>query len=241
MVKLIDEKVLQKYFTERFSKYSYKGYKIISARFNEPFDRYPDIVCVLDNHKEVLAEVEWKTSDFNHDITILRENDGFLIVYEKDQNFELEQIAVDKDDFEKWYITNAESIFNESIKEVTKYIKERKYPELWFYYLDYNSYRDFLDHSQDMGVWGVPGNIKTFRQIHRFRDIKIGDLILFIARWRPKGTGGRVTFKKFKGKFEKAFLHRITTDYYYDETKIWSDKGKWKGELFPHRFKFDSF
>ena len=68
MVKWIDEKVLQKYFIERYSKYTYKGQKIISARFNTPFDSYPDISCVLDNHKEVPAEVEWKTSDFNHDI-----------------------------------------------------------------------------------------------------------------------------------------------------------------------------
>ena len=239
MVKWIDEKVLQKYFIERFSKYSIEGHKIISARFNQPFDRYPDIVCVLDNHEEVPAEVEWKTSDFNHDINVLKEADGFLIVYQKDQNFELEQIEIDQKDFENWYVKNAKTIFKESIVEIRSEIFERKYPELWFYYLDKTSYRDFIDHSQEMGVWGVPGNIKTFRQLDRFREIKKGDLILFLARWKTKGTGGRVSLKQFKGSFEKGLLHRVTSDYYFNETKIWSDAGRWKGETFPHRFKFD--
>lgn len=80
MRKWIDEKVLQRYFIERYDKYSYKEHRIISARFNEPFDKYPDLFCILDNHKEVPAEVEWKTSDFNHDLKILKEKEGFLIV-----------------------------------------------------------------------------------------------------------------------------------------------------------------
>ena len=181
MVKWIDEKVLQKYFIEKYSKYSYKGNKIISARFNQPFDRYPDIICVLENHEEVPAEVEWKTSDFNHDINILKDNDGFLIVYEKDQNFELEQLEIDQKDFEKWYIKNARTIFRESIDEICSEIVERKFPELWFYYFDKRSYKDFLDYSKGIGIWGVPGIVKEFRQLYRFRDIKKGDLIMFLA------------------------------------------------------------
>jgi len=240
MPKWIDEKVLQKYFIDCFTRYKYKEHKIISARFNQPFDRYPDLICVLDNHKEVLAEVEWKTSDFNHDVNVLKENDGFLIVYQKDQSFELEQIEIDQKDFEKWYVKNAKTIFKQSIDEIFSEIVERKYPELWFYYLDKNSYRDFLNHSQDIGIWGVPGIVKTFRQLNRFREIKKGDLIFFLAQWKTKGTGGRVSFKKFKGTFEKGFLHLVTKDYYYDDkTKIWPDRGQWRGEIFPHRFDFN--
>jgi hypothetical protein len=166
--KWVDEKVLQKYFVERHSKYRFKGHDIFSARFNQPFDKYPDLSCLLDDHREVPAEVEWKTSDFNHDINLLKDNDGFLIVYKKDENFELEQIEVDKEDFDRWYSNTAKSLLDESIKELAFEIEERDYPELWFHYLDKLSYRDFMDYSQDMGVWGVPGMVKTLRQINRF-------------------------------------------------------------------------
>jgi hypothetical protein len=116
--KWVDEKVLQKYFVERHSKYRFKGHDIFSARFNQPFDKYPDLSCLLDDHREVPAEVEWKTSDFNHDINLLKDNDGFLIVYKKDENFELEQIEVDKEDFDRWYSNTAKSLLDESIKEL---------------------------------------------------------------------------------------------------------------------------
>lgn len=181
-----------------------------------------------------------KTSDFNHDIDVLKDNNGCLVVFHKNQNFELEQIVIDRDDFEKWFTNSSNKLFKESIREIISEVEERKYPEMWFLYLDVNSYKDFLDHSQEMGIWGVPGIVKSFRQLHRFRDIKKGDLVLFIARLRTDGRGGRVKLNKFRGKFEKAFLHRINSDYYFYQTKMWSDKGRWKGETFPHRFKFDT-
>src|SRR5208282_4399544 len=122
-------------------RYRYQGHKIIAARLNHSFDAYPDIACTLEDKTDVPAEVEWKTSDFNHDIEVLRRANGFIIVYKKDQNFELDQIEIDKDDFRNWYVSNAEKIFTESIAEVEKEIKSREFPELWFYYLDKNSYR----------------------------------------------------------------------------------------------------
>jgi len=75
LVKWIDEKVLQTYFKEIFKLYDYKGKNIISVRFNTPFDSYPDIYCVLEDYKEIPAEVEWKTSDFNHNIDVLKDMD----------------------------------------------------------------------------------------------------------------------------------------------------------------------
>ena len=41
---------------------------------------------------------------------------------------------------------------------------------------------------------------------------------------------------------DKIYLFRVTSDYYFNESKIWetSPKGKWKNELYPHRFHFDN-
>jgi hypothetical protein len=243
MPKWVAEGVLQKYFVENHTKYSYKSQKIVSARFNQPFDSYPDVFCVLEDKKEVPAEVEWKTSDFNHDIEILRRTNGFIIVYRKDQNFELDQIEIDKDDFRKWYVSNADKILLESIVDIEEEIKERSFPELWFYYLDKNSYRHFLEfslgYSEKEALWGVPGIVKEFRQLNRFRQIREGDLILFMNGWKTKGQGGRVPFKKFKGELERANLYRITTDYYHDESKVSDEIKGWEGETYPHRFQFD--
>ena len=35
-------------------------------------------------------------------------------------------------------------------------------------------------------------------------------------------------------------VFRITSNYFYDEDKIiWKGTGKWKDEVFPHRFEFN--
>jgi len=243
MPKYVAEDILQKYFVERHDKYSIRGQRIVSARFNKPFDAYPDIFCVLEDKREVAAEVEWKTSDFNHDVEILRESSGFIVVYNKDQNFELDQVEIDKDDFKKWYVTNADRILAESVEDLEQEIRGREFPELWFYYLDRNSYRHFvefsLNFSKTSGLWGVPGIVKEFRQLNRFRQIREGDLVLFISAWKTKGQGGRVPFKKFRGIIGRAELYRITTDYHYDESKVWDEIKGWEGESYPHRFEFD--
>ncbi len=203
MPRWVHEGVLQKYFVERHAKYSYQGSKIIAARFNQPFDRYPDVFCVLEDGREVPAEVEWKTSSFDHDIDVLRRAGGFIVVYLKDQNFKLDQIEIDRDDFRSWYVSHAGSIFDESIRDLESEIKERKFPELWFYYLDVKSRRHFLDsslsYSKKEGLWGVPGIVKEFRQLNRFRQIRKGDLVLFLSGWKTKGQGGRVPSRDFEG------------------------------------------
>ena len=84
-MKWIDEKVLQKYFKESFKKYNKwieKKYdqKLISVSYNQPFDKYPDLWCVLENGKSIPVEVEWRTKDFNHDERIIEDNDGFIVV-----------------------------------------------------------------------------------------------------------------------------------------------------------------
>ena len=229
MVKWIDEKVLQKYWKENCRKYTVKGIKIVKCRFNPTFDKYPDVYCLLENNKEVPAEVEWKTSDFNHDISLLKENNGFIIVFEQNQNFELEQVIIEQEDFENWFTKNSKKILSESLKQVRTESSARNFPKLWFYYLNKSANLHFYQEIEKQ-TWGVP---KKFRQLNRFRDIKSEDLIAFIGPWFPlriKGkakTGGRVSLQKFKG--------RITGDYYYDETEVWEQGSS---EKWPHRFKF---
>ncbi len=124
-------------------------------------------------------------------------------------------------------------IFEKIVKESA----ERKFPKLWFYYLNKSANIHFYQEIEKQ-TWGVP---KTFRQIHRFRDIKKGDLMAFVGPWKPsrkKGkatTGGRVSLKKFAGNIEKIILFRVISDYYYDETEVWEHNIP---EKWPHRFKF---
>lgn len=69
MVKWIDEKVLQLFFKENCHKYKIriKGEEkqISKCEFNEPFDAFPDLKCVIDG-KEYPIEVEWLSSHYNH-------------------------------------------------------------------------------------------------------------------------------------------------------------------------------
>ena len=105
MKKWLEEKILIKYWTENCTKYSLRdGRKIRSAQHSLPFDSYPDIQKnELDDGTIVPAEVEWNTSNFDrhgHDISVLIENNGFLIVLEKDkESFPVEQVEINKNDF----------------------------------------------------------------------------------------------------------------------------------------------
>jgi len=237
MVKWIDEKVLQKYWKENCRKYTVKGLKILKCRFNPTFDQYPDVYCLLENNEEVPAEVEWKTSDFNHDISVLRENNGFIVVLKQNQNFEMEQVIIIQEDFEKWFTKNSKKILSESLKQIIEEISTRNFPKLWFYYLNKSANLHFYQEIEKQ-TWGVP---KKFRQLNRFRDVKKEELIAFIGPWYPqrkKGkaiTGGRVPLQKFKGRIEKIIVFRVTSDYYCDDTELWEHGSS---EKWPHRFKF---
>lgn len=71
----LKERFLQRYAIENFSKFKPFGLKIISVRDNK--DRYPDLFCILENGKEVPAEVEWRSGNFvqhGHDINELKDN-----------------------------------------------------------------------------------------------------------------------------------------------------------------------
>jgi hypothetical protein len=241
----LTEKILQRYWVECCSDYKRKdGTKIISGKYNRlGIDRYPDTYCILDdgNNTEVPVEVEWNTKNFDrhgHDISILRENDGFLVVLTKDANFELEQIEIDVKNLVQWFERNSGTIMEETIQSKTKSKIKRSFPKLWFHYVSKNAKKNFENISLERGIWGVPGEPRKFPRISNFMDIQKNDLIAFLLPYSaPAGSRtARLKLDKWKyGEFSKVEVFRVTKGYYYDETPVW--KEEW-GQYFPHRFRF---
>ena len=84
----IPEKVLQRYVKENPHLFQdHFDAKISYVRFNQPFDRYPDLYFVLEDKREIPVEVEWKTSNFNHNPDVLIEGNGFLFVGKELKDF----------------------------------------------------------------------------------------------------------------------------------------------------------
>ena len=248
-MKWIDEKVLQKYFKECFSHYQYwflneYDQKVISVSFNEPFDRYPDVYAVLESGKSIPIEIEWTTKDFNHDPTILQEQNGLVAVLQNNNPlFSIKQLELDKNKFKKWYVKNSERIFDESIKQIiTDEKKIKRPPKLWFYYSG-TGFKKNKDKAFEKGVMGVP---EVFRQLERFKDIRKGDLFCFLGPFRGFEKSGRANVEKFlknkKLRCENLELVKVTSPYYYDESRIWDFDVNYlspeKVNNFPHRFRF---
>ena len=243
--KWFEEKLLQRYWVENCKKFRRSdGTRILSGRYNRTFDRYPDTYCTLESGEEVPVEVEWRTSDFDrhkHDITELKNNNGFLVVVKQDKNFELEQILISQDEFTKWFESNSKTIATDTLSSVTKKKSARSYPKLWLYYVSGQPItRKNFEISLQMGIWGVPGK-KKFGPLKKYQDIQKGDLITFVRSWNaPKDAkGGRIPFEKFRkgGNIEQVSIFRVSEGYHYDETMVWPEKD---GEVWPHRIKFET-
>lgn len=242
----LKERVLQRYVIENPSKFKPFGLKILNIRDNK--DKYPDLYFVLENGEEIPAEIEWKSSNFvshKHDITVLKENQGVVLVLEKDQDlgFEIPQLIIDVKDFEKWFTENSLRIIQDTTRVYKKSKIERKIPKLWFSYLSLKAggVSDF-HKALESHTWGVQKNYSS-SMINKISSILKNDLIAFVGP--GKGFPGRVNIKdwtkrSFKGYFEEIRVFRITSNYFYDDKKIiWKGSGKWKNETFPHRFQFD--
>ena len=242
----LKERVLQRYVIENPSKFKPFGLKILNIRDNK--DKYPDLYFVLENGEEIPAEIEWKSSNFvshKHDITVLKENQGVVLVLEKDQDlgFEIPQLIIDVKDFEKWFTENSLQIIQDTTQVYKKSKIERKIPKLWFTYLSLKAggVSDF-HKALESHMWGVQKNYSS-SMINKISSIMKNDLIAFVGP--GKGFPGRVNIKdwtkrSFKGYFEEIRVFRITSNYFYDDKKIiWAGSGKWKNEIFPHRFQFD--
>ena len=189
-MKWIDEKVLQKYFKESFEQYNnwfLKEFdeKLVSVEYNQPFDRFPDLFGVLESGKRIGMEVEWTTKDFNHDHNVI--SDGLIIVLQNnDPFFQLKQLELSKEKFEKWYVKNSKRIFNESVNTIIKdKSKIKRPPKLWFYYSGTDSFKN-REKTLQSKTFGVPFN---FRQKERFQDIRKGDLFCFIGPFKNMRGG----------------------------------------------------
>lgn len=241
----LKERVLQRYVIENCSRFKVNGQKAVRARDNK--DRFPDVYFILENDDEVPVEVEWQSSNFiqhGHDLNYIKENNGCLIVC--DQNLDLgtvHQIKIDMKNFEDWFEKNSRRIIQDTTKPYKKKDKTRTNPKLWLTYISLKAggSSDFK-MALKKHTWGVQKNYSR-AVINQITQIKKGDLITFIGP--GKNFPGRVNLKQwikknFKGYFEKMQVFRITSDYFYDEEKIiWTGVGKWKNEVFPHRFEFD--
>ena len=251
----IPEKVLQKYVRDNPQKFSYLfDGKTPHIQFNDIMDRYPDLTFVIDNKTRIPVEVEWKTSNFlahKHSPEVLSEGKGydrpgFLLVAKIEPQISvgnIEQFELDLEDFEKWFERKSGELVSETTEELHKISDERKLPKLWFTYLSLKG--DGVTHFETAlkyQVWGVQKNYRPTTRT-QISGIKKGDLVAFIGP--GKNFPGRVPIsewikKSFKGYFEKIRVYRITSDYSdKDSSVIWKTKGKWKDEVFPHRFNFD--
>jgi len=243
----IPERVLQRYVLENKEKFAkYFDGKITHVDWND--DRYPDLTFIIDENRKIPVEIEWKTSNFlhhKHDPDVLTRNNGLLIVGKIEPEFDvgkIKQIELNLKDFEKWFKKRSDWLVKDTTKELHEIDQQRTIPKLWFTYLSLKG--DAVKHFETAlkhEVWGIQENYKPTTE-SQIRGIKKGDLIAFIGpgRWEK----GRVpllewTKKSFKGYFEKIRVYKVTSDYFYENSKIWEGKRKWKDELYPHRFRFN--
>lgn len=248
-MKWIDEKVFQKYFKEQFKKYNpliekVCGKKLISVSFNKPFDKYPDIWGVLEDGQRVPIEVEWTTKDFNHDPTIIQQNNGFIVVLQNNiPTFGLKQVELDKNHFKLWYNKNSDKIFEESIsKVIVPKEKIKRPPKLWFYYSSSSSHKN-RQKTLESGTMGVTFK---FRQILRYKDVRVGDLFCIIGPYKNM-TNGRLSFEEFKKEKKiicsDLLVFKVKRGYYYDESIIWDHQVSYldfdRIRNYPHRFDFN--
>ncbi len=245
----VPEKVLQRFVLEEYQIFQkYFDTKISHVRYNQPIDRYPDLYFVLEDKREIPVEVEWKTSNFDHNPDVLIQQNGFIFtgIIEPDVDVvSIKQVEIPLDKFEKWFEKKSLKLVTETTKSLHAIDQTRELPKLWFTYLSAKG--DSIKHFQTglkYQVWGVTKNYKV-RSKSSIGDVKKNDLIAFIGT--AKGFNGRIplnewTKKSFKGYFEKIYVFKVTSDYYSNESKIWktNPNGKWKNELYPHRFHFDN-
>ncbi len=135
--------------------------------------------------------------------------------------------------------------------------KKRRQPKLWITLLTKKG--GALKHFEpalEYETWGIQKNYKVATgKGTRLEEIQKDDLIVFLAglhgSYKSKKTGkfvyGRYKMSEwskpsFNGKFDYVCVFKVTSDYFESsEPKIWetSPNGRWKDELFPHRFKFN--
>lgn len=245
MAKWLDEKILIKYCEDRCNTYILPdGRKILGSERNPSFGAYPDISKnELDTGEVIPCEIEWSTTNFKahgHDIEMLIEKSGFLVVFIENSVFDVPQVKINEDDFINWFCKKSKRIAGETVSTIKKSTKKRTDPFVWIIYIPSRGAKNY-EIALKKGIWGYAEPSKRKRRgIDLIEDIRKDDCVVFVKMFQfdkqNKIKTPRVKdVSKFSGFINEIVVTRITKGYYYDEKlQIWSDN------IYPHRFKFDT-
>ncbi len=241
MPKWFHEQMLHKYWIDRSKKYKVNMQQILGSKLNPIYDRYPDILeNQLANGKIVPCEIEWSTTDFDHDISVLEESNGFLVVFNENANFSVPQVKIDEKNFLNWFTKNSKKIAIETLDEVRKQTKKRDIEFIWLIYLGSRNIEN-ENIAFKSGVWGFPkSNNGKRRGYDRMVEIMPNDIVIFAKRFSfDKENKMRTTWTKNKnkliGELEEIAIVRVTKGFYINK----SINEPWKNDNFPYRFGFD--
>tara|TARA_B100000676_G_scaffold48367_1_gene47330 strand:+ start:78 stop:1025 length:948 start_codon:yes stop_codon:yes gene_type:complete len=248
--KWIHEEVLQRYVRENPKKWKIHGKRVLSIRYNRPFDKYPDLWFSVEGElNEVPVEVEWRSQDFDHDVKILQEHKGMIFCIKKDREDEeidpsgiVKQFEIPEKPFQAWMKNNIGNLVSDTLSNFNDN-DERKTPKLWIKYISKrgNDLKTYHMYGQSETA-GIPANAMA---VKKFKQVKKNDLIMFLIGGSFAGRKDLQSKKwhqpSFRGTFEKIQVFRITKGYYdsrdTNEREIWGRSKS--GEIWPHRFKFD--
>lgn len=247
MVKWIQELLLQRYWQERCHEdgYNLAGSRILKARMNPQTDKFPDIIAneIAGFPRPVPAEVEWTTEDFRrhkHPVEELAEQDGFLIVWKRTQDFPTSQIELHKPSFRDWLRENYGRLLDDTLRDVEHEVGRGNDPRVWIVWRS-GSVARHMEIAVAHGLWGFPRGLNLPRLMNA-QAIKTGDTLVFVGPWagtRVEGprTGGRVDQRTFvRGEIESVTAYTVTRGYFSDPTEVWPTQA---GENWNHRVAFD--
>ena len=241
MPKWFHEQMLHKYWIDKCKNYKVNGQQIIGAKLNPIFDRYPDISeNELTNGEIVPCEIEWSTTDFNHDISILEGNNGFLVTFIENADFPLPQIKIEEEDFIEWFTKNSKKIALETLDVVRKSSMKRAVEFIWLIYLGSRNKQD-ANIAFENGVWGFPKSETGKRRGHnRIIEILPNDIVVFVKEFSFDDENRmRTTWTKDKeklvGKLDEIVIVRVTKGYYKNS----SENEPWSNDKYSYRFDFD--
>jgi len=246
VVKWFQEVFLQRYWEQRCAEddYDVAGRKVLGARMNPLTDRYPDII---ENRLEGLeatvpAEVEWTTNDFRahgHDLNVLVDSGGFLVVLKRTQEFPRPQVELHVDAVRDWLEGSQRSLWEETIRDIVSSVRSKNDPRGWIVWRSSSiadNYRIGLEH----GVWGFPNTINPNR-LASAQAIRKGDLLVFAGPWRKSVDqtvyGGRISQQQFlRGRLESVSAFVVTRGYFEGDEVVWPPRGL---ETWRHRVEID--
>lgn len=235
------EQMLDKYWIDRCKIYKVNGQRILGAKLNPIFDRYPDISeNQLENGDIVPCEIEWATTDFNHDLSVLENNNGFLVTFVENAEFPLPQIKINEEDFIDWFTMNSKKIANETLNVVREKSKKRNVEFIWLIYLGSRNKKDSNIAFQN-GVWGFPkSELGKRRGYDRIVEILPNDIVVFARGFKfnkdnKLKTTWTSNYDKLIGKLEEIVIVRVTKDFYCNT----ANNEPWSNDNYPYRFDFD--